>query len=247
MNEPLPTPRTVAAGRGADWIADGYALFRKDAAVWIGIAVLWILLVVAGSSASGLVSLALNVLAPVITGGLMLGCEAQRRGEALRIEHLWAGFGDGHAGPLILLGVFSLVGLLLVGLGVVVVLGATVGGALLSGGGIESLEIGVSAILGLLVTLLLLTPVVMALWFAPALVVLHGLEPLAALKASFRGSLRNILSLSVNGLLLFVIAIVASIPLGLGWLIALPVITASIYFGYRDIFVAEPAMPENTP
>jgi uncharacterized membrane protein len=42
--------------------------------------------------------------------------------------------------------------------------------------------------------------------------------------------------MSVNGLLTLLIVIAATIPLFIGWLVAVPVITASIYFSYRDIF-----------
>jgi hypothetical protein len=39
---------------------------------------------------------------------------------------------------------------------------------------------------------------------------------------------------------MFVLAIVASIPLGLGWLLLGPVIIASVYTSYRDIFHSRP-------
>ena len=35
----------------------------------------------------------------------------------------------------------------------------------------------------------------------------------------------------------FVLAIVASIPLLLGWLVLIPVMMASMYAGYRDMFL----------
>jgi hypothetical protein len=40
----------------------------------------------------------------------------------------------------------------------------------------------------------------------------------------------------VQGVILLVASIVASIPLGLGWLVLGPVLVASIYTGYRDIY-----------
>ena len=44
------------------------------------------------------------------------------------------------------------------------------------------------------------------------------------------------LLLVVFALVLVVLMIVASIPLGLGWLLLGPVLLASFYTGYRDVF-----------
>jgi uncharacterized membrane protein len=82
----------------------------------------------------------------------------------------------------------------------------------------------------------LVVPLLMAIWFAPALVMLHDLKPVDALKASFTGCLKNIPAFLIYGIVGLVLAIVATIPLVLGWLILGPVAIASAYTGYRDIF-----------
>ena len=76
----------------------------------------------------------------------------------------------------------------------------------------------------------------MAVWFAPALVVLRGLEPWAAMKVSFCGCLRNVMPFLVYGLIGIVLAVVATIPFALGWLVLGPLTIASIYTSYCDIF-----------
>jgi uncharacterized membrane protein len=58
-----------------------------------------------------------------------------------------------------------------------------------------------------------------------------------ALKQSFSGCLKNIVPGLVYGIIGFVIGIIAFIPLGLGWLVWAPTLVASIYTGYRDIFI----------
>ena len=68
------------------------------------------------------------------------------------------------------------------------------------------------------------------------LIVLHEMPPVAALKASFYGCLRNWLPFLVYGVVLFVFCLVAAIPAGLGFLVLVPVIAASVYTAYRDIF-----------
>jgi uncharacterized membrane protein len=87
-----------------------------------------------------------------------------------------------------------------------------------------------------LVALLLAIPLLMAFWFAPALIVLRGEEPFAAMKASFNACLRNIPPFLVYGLVGLLFAILATIPLGLGWFVLAPVYVATIYASYKDIF-----------
>jgi len=67
--------------------------------------------------------------------------------------------------------------------------------------------------------------------------VFHDLGAVEAMKQSFTGCLRNIVPFLVYGIIGFLLAIVASIPLGLGWLVLAPVLAASIYTGYRNIYL----------
>jgi uncharacterized membrane protein len=76
----------------------------------------------------------------------------------------------------------------------------------------------------------------MAVWFAPCLVVFHDRDAIQAMKESFAGCLKNIMPFLLYGVIGFVILIVASIPLGLGLLVAGPVFAASIYTAYRDVY-----------
>jgi uncharacterized membrane protein len=59
------------------------------------------------------------------------------------------------------------------------------------------------------------------------------------MKASLRAFLRNMIPLTVYGLLLLPFAILASLPMMLGWLVLLPVIITSLYAIYRDLFPME--------
>jgi hypothetical protein len=49
--------------------------------------------------------------------------------------------------------------------------------------------------------MLLSLPIVMAIWFAPALVVFNAMQPVDALKASFHACLKNTLVFLVYGLM----------------------------------------------
>ena len=108
--------------------------------------------------------------------------------------------------------------------------------ALMSGDPTASLDLGMDFALGILVTLGISVPVYMALWFAPALVALNEVAPLAALRQSFGACLKNIVPFLVYGVAFFGLGIVAVIPLGLGMLVLMPVFFASVYASYRDVF-----------
>jgi len=88
-----------------------------------------------------------------------------------------------------------------------------------------------------LVALALMLPLIMAIWFAPAIVVFHDVQSMAAMKASFAGSLRNFVPFLVYGVVGLGLAIVAAIPLGLGFLVYGPMLWATVYTGYRDIYI----------
>jgi uncharacterized membrane protein len=229
--------RVVDAGRGWSWIAEGFELFRREPGPWIALIVVAALIFIALALVPVLGSLAAMVLAPVFAAGFVVACREEEEGRGVRVGHLFAGF-QRHLGPLVSIGAMYL--------GVTVVIALVVG--LATGAGMWTLlgsgEVGPGAMAGagltmllaFLVMMALLIPVFMALWFAPALVVFHERPALEAMKASFIACLRNIVPFLVYGVIALLLAMLASIPFGLGWLVLGPVLGASLYTGYRDIF-----------
>src|SRR5262249_10264586 len=106
--------------------------------------------------------------------------------------------------------------------------------ALMNGSGTpeEIAGAALTALLAVLIILALMLPLVMATWFAPALIVFQEMGVGAAMKASFIGCVKNILPFLLYGVLALIAAVIASIPLGLGWLVLAPVLTASVYTSY---------------
>ena len=241
---PPLSPRGVAAGNGATWWGEAWRLFVPSAWVWVLIVVILFVLSMVLALVPVVGHLASQVLFPVFMGGLMLGCRAIDRGQPLTVNHLFAGFSE-RAGPLMVLGLLYT--------GIAVAITITVAGILLVSFGAAVLTqlfrlsdpFAASAVLGsafmvvligAMLFLLLFLPLVMAVWFAPALVMLRGLEPWAAMKMSFSGCMRNVMPFLVYGLVGIVLAVVATIPFALGWLVVGPLSIASIYTSYCDIF-----------
>ena len=230
----VPGGRGVAAGRGWGWIAEGWALFRQQPWMWIGVWIALVVILVALGVIPLLGPIANAVLWPVFSAGLALGCRALAEGEPLEFGHLFAGFRE-RLGTLAGVGALTLV--ISFAIGVVVVLVMGVGFATMFGGAPpETQEAAMATLLAGLVMLALMLPLFMAIWFAPLLVVFHEHGVLEALKASFTGCLRNIVPFLVYGVIGFVLMVLASVPVLLGWLVLGPVMVASIYTAYRDIY-----------
>jgi uncharacterized membrane protein len=182
---------------------------------------------------------------PVFTGGLMLGCHALARGEPLRIGHLFEGFQGSRFAPLCLLGLLWLAILFVVAIVMVATvflsLGASGLAALMDFGAAQLdyqalVSAGAAMFVVGLIAILVFLLVAMAYWFAPALVVLNGEAPVAALQKSFAASWRNLGAFLLYGLIYIGLAIVATIPFGLGWLVLGPMFAGSCYAGWRTIF-----------
>jgi len=229
--------RVVAAGRGWDWIVEAFALFRKQPGIWILMALaLGAMFIVLGLIPL-LGSFASALLFPIFAGGLMLGCKDLDRNGPFEFEYLFAGFRQ-KTGDLVMVGAFNLIGWVVIAFVIVTVIGGGVFMGVMRGG----MEGAGLSIVSMLIAMLLVAgmsvPLYMATWFAPVLIVLHDMSAAAALKASFFACLRNWLPFLVYGLVLMAASMIAAIPFGLGFLVLVPVLVASIYTAYRDIFCA---------
>lgn len=236
----IPAGQGVAAGNGWSWIADAWSLTGQQRGTWIGLFIVFAAIVIVLAMIPFLGSLLLALITPVFFGGIMLGCDAQRRGQTVQVGHLFAGF-KAHTGKLITVGVIALVAFLLIFVVILAIFGFGMM-SMMMGGTEPTPEQIESGLAGAMIAMLVMTglsiPVYMAVWFSTPLIALNGMEVGAALTTSFFACLKNILPFLVWGVLMFILAIVASIPIFLGWLLLGPVLLASVYTGYRDIFYA---------
>ena len=240
---PIPAPafngnsRVVPPGNAFDWLRQGWALFAANPGLWIGLTIV-LLVIVLGVQIVPLVgTLAAHLLMPVLGAGLLLVCRKIDEEERVQIDDLFAGFKQ-NAGPLVMVGVLYMLAML-----AIVVIVIAVGGGSVAGGLLSAQPAGLGVIFGglmlsLLLSLALSVPAVMAIWFAPALVFFNNMQPVEALKASFEACMKNVLAFLVSGLIVLVLAFFAALPVGLGFLVLIPVLAGSVYAAYRDVFVA---------
>lgn len=231
-------PNRLAAGQGSSWWSGGWGLFRESTGLWIGISVALFVIIMLFNLIPVIGPFASYIFMPVIGGGLILGCRSLENGEGLSFAHLFAGF-QKNFGQLALVGLLYMVGIIvIVLLAFILGFGGGIGAAML--GGDVGAGVSVSSImLGGLLGLALGIPLAMAIWFAPALVMLNELTAIPAMKLSFQGCWRNMLPFLLYGIIGFVLAIVATIPLALGWLALAPTMICASYVSYREIFLAE--------
>ncbi len=238
-------PRRLAASRGTSWWGEGWRIFTAAPLPWLGIVAVSVLINLVLSVVPMVGWIASTVLAPVFAGGMMLGCHALARGQPLEFMHLFAGFQGDRLSPLALLGAimagFVVVAMLVTG---VLVFGAG-GWAMMSGFagyshgpgmGMGLAKLGVAALLGSLLGLVAVSLYMLAWWFAPSLVALNRAPPIDALKASIGACFANLGALTVFGLVFIGLAIVATIPMGLGWIVLLPVMIGATYASWREVF-----------
>jgi len=242
--------RVVAAGRGWQWLVEGFGLFRKSPAMWIALTAMLALLWVASLLIPVLGPLLFNLLSPVLFAGLMIGCRALENGEPLNVTHLLAGFKQ-QAAPLVTVGGVYLVGTVIVVGIVMVIAGGSMPPSVLPkpGTDIETLRAAArSMALAFAVGAAVYLPLLMLIWFAPLLVVFNGLAPVAAMKLSFAACVRNMLPFVVYGAAIVLLWLVLSLPAVLGAIggvlvvallvASIPVLICSIYTSYKDIFAA---------
>lgn len=247
----IPTGRSVGAGQAFAWIGAAWRLFVHAPLIWIVNAVIYFVIAFVLGLIPFLGGLVSNFLYPTFVGGFMIGADRLRRGDSYEVGHLFAGFQEKTSKLLVLGAIWvgtAVLLLLLFGILAAVFIGASGIMSAMMGGDAGKLEtamtaMGAGAIGGFLLLMFLaflaFIPVLMALWFAPALVIFHDLSPTEAISQSFKASLKNIFPLVICFIVVVIAIFFASIPFGLGLLVAVPVMLATQYTCYRDVFVGD--------
>lgn len=227
--------REVDAGACFDWLAQGWATFLAHPGIWLGSSVLVLVMLMAISIVPLFGQVAAHLLVPLFGAGMLQICKTIANDGEPQIAELFAGFRQ-RAGQLVMVGVFLAIGMFGIAfLAFLLISGGVLGGAISGRVGGFGIAFGGVMLAGLLV-LALSVPVVMATWFAPALVYFHGMQPIPAMKASFAAGAKNWLVMIIFAIFLIVAGFFAMLPIGLGLLLLLPVFSAAVYASYRDIF-----------
>lgn len=232
-------------GAGVLWLQGGVALLRQGFMAWLGLssAVLLALLLL---GMTGVGAILASFAGPFVVALFMLAGDASRRGERFSFLVL-PGLLRPKVLPLLLVGLLNAVATLAASQLIVMMAGSDLetvlrlvdaGGAPGGGPSPEVLNSHLERVMpALWMALLILLPVSMASWFAPALILFDAFSAGRALWWSLWTVLTNALSMLLFALLLgggWLLALI--IPYGIGFMLLLPLLMAATYVGYRMIF-----------
>jgi hypothetical protein len=258
--------RRLPAARGTFWLFEGFRLFRRNPPFITALTLLYLLVVqMLVLLLPGIGPVVLPLVLPLLTLVVANGCRLIDEGSQPNRKDLLRGI-TGNLPPMLRLGALQLAGaVLLVLLNLALNGGADplsgindpLGAANMGEGMAPADPEAEAAMLGALLRLLLLAaPVIIAFWFAPFLVGWDRVSPFKSLFFSTVAAWRNwramamfsiaalVLAGIVPGLILIVIGQVAGVALDVAFValrlllifLVAPVLTASIYVSYRDIF-----------
>lgn len=226
-----PTIRTVDAGRSVEWLSGGFRMFMKAPGAWVIITIAlvcgsWLLNLILPRLISGPLT---TIVFVVAIGALMRSCQAVEEGRDIASGVQAAA----SAAPLWILGAIAAA----MSFALMLIIGVLGLSSMAVGTFSPTTMFGMLGISGLVLFAGCMA-MYMALWLAPALVILKGVDPVTAIKLSLQGSLKNLLAFIIASLLATMLSIVGAIPLGLGLLVVFPMLVCANYLAYKDIFGA---------
>lgn len=259
----LPIFVRLRAARGWDWLVRAHALFARARLYWLLLIMGYWLITIMLTVIPFIGVVAATLLKPVFAVGFLAAAWSQERGEPPHLSRLFAGFRS-NVRALLPLGAVYAVGIALA-LGIssvmdggvlmrMILLGdAPEAELMLIPGNIMSIPGIQSAII---VTVLCAVPTLLAMWFAPALIVFQDQPTFTALSLSLRAAFSNFAAVVIYAMAVFLFWVVipgiiislAAVLFGdtgalFGLALATP-ITLSIvavihvadYVVYRDLF-----------
>jgi hypothetical protein len=257
--------RSVTFGQALSWIPRSWTLFAKAPVMWIVAILIFFVANVVLVFVPLIGSIVANLLQPVYMAGFAVACRSLETGGDFDLDHMLAGFKT-RSGDLIIIGALMMLGMLVIAAIFVALVVGFVGWAVISGfvqaaisnNQQEATELVQGAVLPFLLAflsaMLLVVPLIAAYWFAPYLTLMHGVKPIAAMRASLMACIRNFFQMFVYGVGMLAAWVIAAIPvafapiLGILFMIAAYIVLmmmsiAAMYTSYRDIFTDEVSRP----
>ncbi len=267
---PYPYTRHPAL-QGMVWLKQALHMFNQQRLAWVVLLLAYYLLLLVTRALPFIGPWAMTIIKPVLAVGLLAAAWNQERGTSPALPMILQGF-RANLWALLPIGVFFVIGMT----------AAVFGSALVDGGKLiefisnsgKATEAEMEKTLddrqlqfGMLFSALLSLPVLVATWWAPALIVFQNAGPGAALLASMRAAFANWRPLAIYGLGVFFYGVVLPglavsvlamiLPQSIAQVIVLALLMPylmffaaclhiSDYISYRDVFHANET-PATTP
>lgn len=230
----------VPASRGASWLGEAFALFRRKPFTWIGLCVGWMAITFGLIIVPFIGGVIANFLQPVFFASFAITALRQAAGESIAVGDLFSGFRRNvralvNLGALLLIAEIAIFALMAL-LGLPMAPGDDKAFTMT-----EYVELLRGKEWILAVGFVLTVLVKGGLWFAPPLIAFHDMPTTHAMRWSLYAAVSNLGAMMAYGALLFGLFFAALIPWALGLLVLIPVMAISTYIGYRDVFEAPDA------
>lgn len=228
--------RAVAAARGWVWFVEGWRLFVRHALVWVLIGLIFVFLMFASFLIPVVGQLVFVLISPMLGAGMLHAARESDAGRVPQVAHLWEGLRHATVrNRLLVLAAVALLGVLTTSLLAALLLREVMlGMADPAAGTMPRVDAGFWVRFAIVLTPQLIAA--MGLAYAVPLVMFRDVAVGAALASSLAAGVRNIVPLLVFGLPYAAVAVLASIPLGVGWLLLLPASVGMLYCSYKDLY-----------
>lgn len=245
------------AARGALWLREAFAMLSRARGQWLMLVLLYYVVMGFVNMLPVVGRIAVPVLKPVFAVGFLAAAWSQERGHPPRLRQLFQGF-RANLFALLPLGVLLLVGATLAAMSTMIVDGGTLLQVLSGQKQLDEDTLLSGSLQGaMLFGFVCALPVLLALWYAPALVVFNDCNTARAVVLSLRAAIANWRALAVYMLLvvfygvfvpgLAMVLIGLLLPGNVALFVALTVMLPyflllvatlhiSDYVSYRDIF-----------
>jgi hypothetical protein len=244
---------TLPARHGVLWLLGGFTLFRRNPPLLTALTFAYLLLVVIINILPLIGPFLLPMVLPALTAMLGNGCNALEQRRPLTIDELTRGLTEQR------IGMIRLGGLHLLGSTLLVLVSLALGLELNIDPNMDEAK-AAELMQKLAIVMGLASPLLMAFWFAPLLTLWNGVPAAKAVFFSFVASWRKwraflayglgvavigllapalilVISSAISGALVNVLALALRMVL---IFILAPVLIASVYLSYRDVFNTRP-------
>ena len=228
---------------GLRWIGAGFGLVWRRPLLWLLLTTLLFALALLASMLPSVGNLLLYILSPGILAGLLLLCHQLAADASPTLDVVSAKL-QRSAGALLTLGAVYMA----IQLGLLFLL-ATASPEVMQALSPDKAVLPVTPAPGrdalpvLLLVLALSVPATMLMWFSPGLVVFRDMGAWPAMRYSLAACLYHWRACLANGVAVFVLLLLASLPAMLGLVLWVPVMIATLYSAYVAIF-GEPGGPQ---
>ncbi|OUR61145.1 hypothetical protein A9Q73_11440 [Bermanella sp. 47_1433_sub80_T6] len=230
--------KKLTAGQGSRMVADAWRIYKVSPFKWTFIAFSLFAVMMLLSIIPLVGSFVGSLVYTPLFAGLLIGASEIEKGGKLKFGHLFSAIKSNPKGVFGLAVVVTFIGLINMALAFSF-MGFELFMATYMGQELDPASLNIdpaNMMIGGIIMFAGTALIMMLAWFATPLIALQSKGVFQAMAMSFKASLKNWLPLTVYGLIMAFWMIVAVIPVGLGLLIMIPLLTITIYTTYRKIF-----------